>query len=193
MRPSNATPNAKTTSIARSTGPRRGTDQRFRWSVWVWSPPPESNRRPHPYHSCGPAPIEAWTQVNVTRVTVSDRQAPPEPALYGTQMAHRPAPEPWSHGRGSSPPTVTQSRTLFVSCRGGGSDTTRTSAGRSRRHWSFARNCSAQTWPPSARDAPDLAGCRPLVVLFQADNSSASRRRAMRVNLRSSCPLFDCG
>jgi hypothetical protein len=30
--------------------PERGTDQRFRWSVLVWSPPPESNRRPHPYH-----------------------------------------------------------------------------------------------------------------------------------------------
>jgi len=25
----------------------------------------------------------------VTRVTVSDRQAPPEPAAYGTQMARR--------------------------------------------------------------------------------------------------------
>jgi hypothetical protein len=24
--------------------------QPFRWSAWVWSPPPESNRRPHPYH-----------------------------------------------------------------------------------------------------------------------------------------------
>jgi hypothetical protein len=30
--------------------PRRGTDQRFRWSASMWSPPPESNRRPHPYH-----------------------------------------------------------------------------------------------------------------------------------------------
>jgi hypothetical protein len=26
------------------------THQRLRWSAWVWSPPPESNRRPHPYH-----------------------------------------------------------------------------------------------------------------------------------------------
>ena len=34
--------------------------------------------------------VEAWAQVNVTRVTVSDRQAPPEPARYGTQMARRP-------------------------------------------------------------------------------------------------------
>jgi hypothetical protein len=25
-------------------------DQPFRWSEPVWSPPPESNRRPHPYH-----------------------------------------------------------------------------------------------------------------------------------------------
>ena len=30
--------------------PREGYDQRLRWSAWVWSPPPESNRRPHPYH-----------------------------------------------------------------------------------------------------------------------------------------------
>jgi hypothetical protein len=28
-------------------------------------------------------------QVDVTRVTASDRQALPEPAPYGTQMAHR--------------------------------------------------------------------------------------------------------
>jgi hypothetical protein len=27
-----------------------GDSQRFRWSAWVWSPPPESNRRPLPYH-----------------------------------------------------------------------------------------------------------------------------------------------
>jgi hypothetical protein len=58
--------------------------------LW-WSPPPESNRRPHPYHSCGPSPIEEWAQVRVTRVTVSDRQEPPETAPYGTQMARWPA------------------------------------------------------------------------------------------------------
>src|SRR4029453_10121643 len=59
-------------------------------SCWFGvDPPPESNRRPHPYHSCGPAPIEGAAQVKVTRVTVSDRQAPPEPAPYGTQMARR--------------------------------------------------------------------------------------------------------
>ena len=29
---------------------RYGSQQRLRWSAWVWSPPPESNRRPHPYH-----------------------------------------------------------------------------------------------------------------------------------------------
>ena len=35
------------------TSPETTPDQRFRWSGWVWSPPPESNRRPHPYHeSC---------------------------------------------------------------------------------------------------------------------------------------------
>ena len=44
-------------------------------------------RRPHPYRSCGPAPIEEWAQVNVIRVTVSDRQEPAETAPYGTQMA----------------------------------------------------------------------------------------------------------
>jgi hypothetical protein len=30
--------------------PETTTDQRLRWSVSVWSPPPEFNRRPHPYH-----------------------------------------------------------------------------------------------------------------------------------------------
>jgi hypothetical protein len=29
---------------------RTATHQHSRWSAWVWSPPPESNRRPHPYH-----------------------------------------------------------------------------------------------------------------------------------------------
>src|SRR5207247_3847140 len=28
----------------------RHNNQRFRWSERMWSPPPESNRRPHPYH-----------------------------------------------------------------------------------------------------------------------------------------------
>jgi hypothetical protein len=36
--------------IAPPTGPERAEDQCFGWSAWVWSPPPESNRRPHPYH-----------------------------------------------------------------------------------------------------------------------------------------------
>ena len=61
--------------------------------LW-WSPPPESNRRPHPYHSCGPPPIEEWAQDNVTRVTVSDRQAPSESAPYGTEMARHEGPSP---------------------------------------------------------------------------------------------------
>ena len=30
----------------------RHDDQRLRWSEPMWSPPPESNRRPHPYHGC---------------------------------------------------------------------------------------------------------------------------------------------
>jgi hypothetical protein len=50
MRPAQPGPSAKTTSIARSTGLRRGADLHLRWSGWVWSPPAESNRRPHPYH-----------------------------------------------------------------------------------------------------------------------------------------------
>jgi hypothetical protein len=36
--------------IAAPSGPEREDDQRLRWSVPMWSPPPESNRRPHPYH-----------------------------------------------------------------------------------------------------------------------------------------------
>jgi hypothetical protein len=32
------------------TGPKRDDGQHFRWSEPMWSPPPESNRRPHPYH-----------------------------------------------------------------------------------------------------------------------------------------------
>jgi len=43
-------PNAEATVVAHSPGPRCATDQRLRWSSRMWSPPPESNRRPHPYH-----------------------------------------------------------------------------------------------------------------------------------------------
>src|SRR5215211_4160322 len=35
------------------TNPGREDDQRLRWSSSWWSPPPESNRRPHPYHGSG--------------------------------------------------------------------------------------------------------------------------------------------
>jgi hypothetical protein len=45
--------NPPSTSLAKqgeSLIPRYGQDQRLRWSGPVWSPPPESNRRPHPYH-----------------------------------------------------------------------------------------------------------------------------------------------
>src|SRR4029453_19288111 len=36
--------------IVPPSGPEREDDQRLRWSSAWWSPPPESNRRPHPYH-----------------------------------------------------------------------------------------------------------------------------------------------
>ena len=36
--------------IAPPTDLERQDGQRFRWSSSWWSPPPESNRRPHPYH-----------------------------------------------------------------------------------------------------------------------------------------------
>jgi hypothetical protein len=39
-------------SLPACTPARRQDDQRLRWSVPMWSPPPESNRRPHPYHRC---------------------------------------------------------------------------------------------------------------------------------------------
>ena len=45
-------PNANRSGVARSTSPRCGTDQRFRWSVPIWSPLAESNHRHHPYHRC---------------------------------------------------------------------------------------------------------------------------------------------
>jgi hypothetical protein len=35
---------------AARTSPKREDDQRLHWSSAWWSPPPESNRRPHPYH-----------------------------------------------------------------------------------------------------------------------------------------------
>jgi hypothetical protein len=62
------------------TGSARGTARQAAATPslpFVWSPP-----------------IEEAAQVNVTRVTVNDRQAPPEPAPYGTQMARRLAAPP---------------------------------------------------------------------------------------------------
>ena len=35
----------------------RHGDQRFRWSETMWSPPPESNRRPHPFHEAIGKPL----------------------------------------------------------------------------------------------------------------------------------------
>jgi hypothetical protein len=48
--PSPTVPRRKQDVGSPSDGPKCGAEQRFRWSAWVWSPPPESNRRPHPYH-----------------------------------------------------------------------------------------------------------------------------------------------
>src|SRR5215203_2946706 len=39
-----------TMEIVDCKGSPTATHQHFRWSEPVWSPPPESNRRPHPYH-----------------------------------------------------------------------------------------------------------------------------------------------
>jgi hypothetical protein len=56
-KPSNAT-GSQTVSLHGMCSPAgvclsgRHDDQRLRWSSAWWSPPPESNRRPHPYHRC---------------------------------------------------------------------------------------------------------------------------------------------
>ena len=42
----------------------RDDDQRLCWAERMWSPPPESNRRPHPYHSCCRAPVIGRLQVS---------------------------------------------------------------------------------------------------------------------------------
>src|SRR4029453_5405688 len=46
-----------TTSLPPPTGPEPQDHQLLCWSLACWSPPPESNRRPHPYHSCCRAPV----------------------------------------------------------------------------------------------------------------------------------------
>jgi hypothetical protein len=50
--------------------PERRTDQRLRWSRPMWSPPPESNRRPHPYHGCA-LPTELGGRVSAFALAVS--------------------------------------------------------------------------------------------------------------------------
>ena len=95
----------------------------------MWSPPPESNRRPHPYHSCGPAPIEAWVQVEVTSVTVSDRQAPSDTARYGTEMARWPVSLNDTRGPARSPPCSWPLRVAAAGVLGSGSLAAMGSAG----------------------------------------------------------------
>ena len=51
----------------------RNDDQRLRWSAWVWSPPPESNRRPHPYHG-------------TTRNRCADRRIPRSRPTVGAKV-----------------------------------------------------------------------------------------------------------
>src|SRR4029453_19656385 len=46
---SRALPNKEWVSLDSRCVIERHDDQRFRWSERMWSPPPESNRRPHPY------------------------------------------------------------------------------------------------------------------------------------------------
>ena len=83
---------------------RRPSSPRTRRLPLQVEPPPESNRRPHPYHSCGPAPIEGAAQVKVNRVTVSYRQAPSDTARYGTEMARWPVSLNETRGPAPSPP-----------------------------------------------------------------------------------------
>jgi hypothetical protein len=66
IRPIPTGPDTKRTSAPRPTGPEREDDQRLRWSSPWWSPPPESNRRPHPYHG-------------TTRNRCADRRFPRSP------------------------------------------------------------------------------------------------------------------
>ena len=89
--------------------PRRGTDQRLRWSAVVWSPPPESNRRPHPYHGSaakrranpccrrssstvsGEVMCSVWTaSESVIRV---DEAVVPVARRFGRNSLHEAAPE----------------------------------------------------------------------------------------------------
>jgi hypothetical protein len=42
----------------------------------AWSPPPESNRRPHPHHSCCRAPVIEDAEVKWPEVSVADRGEP---------------------------------------------------------------------------------------------------------------------
>src|ERR671913_2470896 len=51
------------------------------------SPPRESNRRPHPYHSCCRAPLAEPPQVRGPWVSVVDRGEPWRRARNGTEMA----------------------------------------------------------------------------------------------------------
>src|SRR5215211_2792832 len=56
--------------IAPPTGPEPEDYQRLRWSSAWWSPPPESNRRPHPYHGSA-AKRRAMSRLRSSQETVS--------------------------------------------------------------------------------------------------------------------------
>jgi len=70
--------------------------------------------------------IEARAQVNVTRVTVSDRQAPPVPAPYGTQLARPVSLKPGCQDEGDQRRTRLDPRTPVRQSVAVGPDTTGT-------------------------------------------------------------------
>jgi hypothetical protein len=66
-------PSASKIGWGRPELPATTSPQRLRWSAWVWSPPPESNRRPHPYHG-------------TTRNRCAERRFPWSLATVGTKV-----------------------------------------------------------------------------------------------------------
>src|SRR5215217_809819 len=109
MHPSNATRTPRRPVSHVQPGPEREDDQRLRWSSVWWSPPPESNRRPHPYHESaakrcanpryrrssstvsGEVMCSVWTaSESVIRV---DEAVVPVARRFGRNSLHEAAPE----------------------------------------------------------------------------------------------------
>jgi len=144
MRLSNTIPDPNQDQRRVQLAPRSRADQRLRWSASVWSPPPESNRRPHPYHG-SVAKRRASRRLRRSQRTVDAAvmgsvPAPISPPPRPSSVA-LPAPDAGVCCRGESP-----ARLASASCSTSGA--TRIGAGIRAARFSASLGRTSADWTP---------------------------------------------